>query len=408
MLVKESYPFLIGVPSFTCINPFGDPPFRRRKKTIMNSSKHIHVIGCLVLGLVSGVWGGNYGSETCWFPAIYNFGDSNSDTGAGSAAFTAVHPPNGESFFGSLSGRACDGRLILDFLTEELKLPYLSAYLNSLGSNYRHGANFAVGGSSIRPGGYSPFDLGLQISQFKQFKYRTNVLYNQLSGNRTELFQSSLPRPDEFSKALYTFDIGQNDLSYGFQHTSEEQVRSSIPNILEIFNQAVQQLYNEGARIFWIHNTGPIGCLPYSYIYYKSKQGNLDANGCVKPHNEIAQEYNRQLKEQVLVLKRNLPLAKFTYIDVYSAKYQLISDAKKQGFVSPLLFCCGSYYGYHVNCGTQVTVNGTVYGNPCKNPSQHVSWDGIHYSQAANLWVSKRILSGSFSDPPVPIQKACF
>ncbi|KAI9078057.1 hypothetical protein K1719_039982 [Acacia pycnantha] len=377
----------------------------------MNSSIKIHIIGCLVLGLSCGVWGGSV-SKTCGFPAIYNFGDSNSDTGAGSAAFTGVHPPNGESFFGSLSGRGCDGRLIIDFIAEELKLPYLSVYLNSLGSNYRHGANFAVGGASIRRGGYSPFHLGLQIDQFKQFKYRVNVLYNQLSGNRTEQpFRSGLPRPGEFSRALYTFDTGQNDLYFGFNNTSDEQVRSSIPDIVDAFYQAVQELYNEGARIFWIHNTGPIGCLPYSIIYYKSKQGNLtnlDGNGCVKSQNEIAQEFNRQLKKQVFELKRNLPLAIFTYVDVYSAKYQLISGAKKQGFVSPMLFCCGSYYGYYVFCGTKVKVNGTVYGNPCKNPSEHVSWDGIHYSQAANLWIAKRILSGSFSDPPVPIGNACF
>ncbi|KAI9126284.1 hypothetical protein K1719_002705 [Acacia pycnantha] len=147
----------------------------------MNSSIKIHIIGCLVLGLSCGVWGGSV-SKTCGFPAIYNFEDSNSDTGAGSAAFTGVHPPNGESFFGSLSRRGCDGRLIIDFIAEQLKLPYLSAYLNSLGSNYRHGANFLVGGASIRRGGYSPFHLGLQIDQFKQLKYRVNLLYNQLSG----------------------------------------------------------------------------------------------------------------------------------------------------------------------------------------------------------------------------------
>ncbi|KAI9078053.1 hypothetical protein K1719_039978 [Acacia pycnantha] len=364
----------------------------------MNSSALIHIIRCLVVCLACGVCGDDYGSKTR-VPALYNFGDSNSDTGAVYAAFAGVHPPSGESFFGNLSGRLCDGRLLIDFLTEELKLPYLSAYLNSLGSNYRHGANFAVGGASIRPGGFSPFDLGVQTAQFKQFKYGAKVLYN-----RTEPpFKSGLPRPDEFSKALYTFDIGQNDLGYGFQHGSEAQVRSSIPNILETFHQAVQQLYSEGARIFWIHNTGPSGCLPSRVLYYKPKQGNLDANGCIKSQNEIAQEFNRQLKEQVFELKKKMPLAKFTYVDVYSAKYQLISDAKKQGFVSPLLSCCGS-----LNCGTQVTVNGTVYGKPCKNPSQHVIWDGAHYSQAANLWVAKRILSGSFSEPPVSIGRACF
>lgn len=67
---------------------------------------------------------------------------------------------------------------------EQLKLPYLSAYLNSLGANFRHGANFATGGSTIRrPNetiyqyGISPFSLDMQISQFDQFKQRTAELY---------------------------------------------------------------------------------------------------------------------------------------------------------------------------------------------------------------------------------------
>ncbi|KAI4350697.1 hypothetical protein L6164_005127 [Bauhinia variegata] len=372
----------------------------------------VYAVGVLVLSLGIEVLGGDVGSDSnrCAFPAIYNFGDSNSDTGAISAAFTRVHPPNGESFFGTdLSGRFCDGRLLIDFITEELKLPYLSAYLNSVGSDYRRGANFATGGSSIGPGGYSPFNLGIQVPQFIQFKSRTDLLFNQLSQNGTDSpFKSNLPRPEDFSKALYTFDIGQNDLAFGFQHTTEEQVRASIPNILTLFSQALQQLYNQGARFFWIHNTGPIGCLPYNFIYYKSKQGNLDANGCVKPQNEIAQEFNRQLKDLVSQLRTKLSLAKFTYVDVYSAKYQLISNARSQGFVNPLEFCCGSYYGYHIDCGKKAIINGTVYGNPCRNPSQHVSWDGIHYSQAANLWIAQRILHGSFSDPPVPIGQACF
>lgn len=77
------------------------------------------------------------------------------------------------------------------------------------------------------------------------------------------------------------------------------------------------------------------------------------------------------------------------------------------GFVDPLEFCCGSYYGYHIDCGKKAIVNGTVYGNPCKNPSKYISWDGIHYSQAANLWVADHILNGSFSNPPVSIGEAC-
>lgn len=92
-----------------------------------------------------------------------------------------------------------------------------------------------------------------------------------------------------------------------------------------------QKLYKEGARFFWVHNTGPHGCLPYNVIYDKQKPGNLDQSGCVKPTNEVAQEFNRQLKDSVLHLRKQLPLAVFTYVDVYSAKYAVISNAKNEG-----------------------------------------------------------------------------
>lgn len=52
----------------------------------------------------------------CDFPAIFNFGDSNSDTGGRSAALFQVPPPYGETFFKKPSGRLSDGRLIVDFI----------------------------------------------------------------------------------------------------------------------------------------------------------------------------------------------------------------------------------------------------------------------------------------------------
>ncbi|KAF2316335.1 hypothetical protein GH714_041676 [Hevea brasiliensis] len=342
----------------------------------MDPLRLICVFGLLVLAQPRVVMDGT-GLQKCGFQAIYNFGDSNSDTGAISAALSEVTSPNGETFFGHPSGRACDGRLIIDFIAERLKLPYLSAYLDSVGADFRHGANFATGGSSIRLGGYSPFHLGIQISQFIQFKARTTALYNQLSPSdpgKIPPFKSNLPRPADFSRAIYTFDIGQNDLAYGFQHTTEEQVRKSIPDILNQFAEAVHRLYEEEARIFWVHNTGPLGCLPYSYLYHNSNPGNLDQNRCVKSQNEIAQEFNRQLKNKVSQLSTQLPHSAFTYVDVYSVKYQLISTARSQGFIDPMNFCCGSFYGVHIDCGKKAIVNGTVYGNPCGHPSMHISW----------------------------------
>lgn len=68
----------------------------------------------LIGAVAVGSGGGGLGS--CGFPAVYNFGDSNSDTGGISAAFDVIQSPNGITFFGHPSGRACDGRLIIDFI----------------------------------------------------------------------------------------------------------------------------------------------------------------------------------------------------------------------------------------------------------------------------------------------------
>ncbi|KAG6720087.1 GDSL esterase/lipase At5g14450-like [Carya illinoinensis] len=354
------------------------------------------------------------GQQPCEFPAIYNFGDSNSDTGGISAAFEPIPAPYGEGFFHKPYGRDSDGRLLIDFIAEHLSLPYLSAYLNSLATNYRHGANFATGGSTIRRQnetifeyGISPFSLDIQIIQFSQFKTRTNDLYNQA---KTPLERSNLPRPQDYAKALYTFDIGQNDLSVGFRKMSFDQLRAAMPDIVNQLATAVQRIYQQGGRAFWIHNTGPIGCLPVNLFYIQNPPaGFLDQYGCVKAQNDMAVEFNRHLKDRVIKLRAELPQAAITYVDVYAAKYGLISNAKNQGFADPLKVCCGYHVNYsHVWCGSRATIDGSeVYGASCGNPSQYISWDGVHYSQAASQWFANHILNGSLSDPPVPITQAC-
>lgn len=57
---------------------------------------------------------------------------------------------------------------------------------------------------------------------------------------RTPLERSKLPVPEEFSKALYTFDIGQNDLSVGFRKMNFDQMRESFPDIVNQLASAVK------------------------------------------------------------------------------------------------------------------------------------------------------------------------
>ncbi|MQM23081.1 hypothetical protein Taro_056142 [Colocasia esculenta] len=359
--------------------------------------------------------GGTYSASLppCDFPAIFNFGDSNSDTGGLSAAFGPAPPPNGETFFGMPVGRYCDGRLVVDFIAEGLGLAYPNAYLDSVGSNFSHGANFATAGSCIRrqnatlfQSGFSPFSLDVQSWQFSQFVSRSQLARKPGTG--------LLPRAEYFSRALYTFDIGQNDLTSGyFANKTTEEVLASIPDILDKFVIAIKSVYGGGGRYFWIHNTGPFGCLPYVLERLPVMAAQVDRAGCAAPFNAVARAFNAQLKETVRLLRRDLPLAAFTYVDVYSAKYTLLSQASKYGFKRPLVSCCGhgGKYNYNRNhgCGSKVVVNGTaaVLGKSCDDPSERIIWDGVHYTEAANKWVFDRIADGHFSDPPLPVAMAC-
>ena len=65
------------------------------------------------------------------------------------------------------------------YAAKHLGMPYLSPYIDSIGTSYRNGANFAAGSSTIRRqnktffDGGTPFVLEIQTEQFNQFKSRT-------------------------------------------------------------------------------------------------------------------------------------------------------------------------------------------------------------------------------------------
>ncbi|MCL7043555.1 hypothetical protein MKW94_010320 [Papaver nudicaule] len=367
----------------------------------------------LLVGCVGASSSGNHHSP-CNFPAIFNFGDSNSDTGGYSAVFGQAWAPAGETYFGHPAGRYSDGRLIIDFIAEKLGLPYLSAYLDSIGANFTHGANFATAASRIRKlnytiaqAGLSPISLNIQNYEHAQFTTRTQTLRN-----RGGVFQHLMPKNESFSRALYTFDIGQNDVTSYNTGMSKEEVRDLISETLDQFSENIKDIYNHGGRYFWIHNTGPVGCLAYILDSLQITAGQIDKMGCAKPINDVAQYFNRGLNETVVKLRKGLPSAVITYVDIYKVKYLLISKAKRYGFKKPLRACCGRGGKYNFNskygCGAKMKVNGTeITVGSCKDPKVKICWDGVHYTEAANKFVFDQIVDGSFSDPPLPLIMAC-
>uniref|UniRef100_A0A5B7B967 GDSL esterase/lipase n=1 Tax=Davidia involucrata TaxID=16924 RepID=A0A5B7B967_DAVIN len=338
------------------------------------------------------------------YPAVFNFGDSNSDTGGLAAGIAfPLGPPNGQTYFLTPSGRFCDGRLIIDFLMDVMGTPFLNPYLDSVGApNFQRGCNFATGGSTIllaNAASLSPFSFGIQVAQFVRFKAR--VLELLAKDNKLQNF---LPPADYFREGLYMFDIGQNDLDFAFYSKSEDQVLALIPTILSEFESGIKELYNEGARNFWIHNMGPLGCLPRIITTFGKDPTKLDQIGCINSRNRAAQLFNIQLHALCTKFQEQLPEANVTYVDIFSIKFNLISNFSQLGFKEPLAACCG-YGGPPLNfdnriaCGETKNLNGTlVTAKPCDNMAEYVNWDGNHYTESANSYVSSQILTGMYSD----------
>jgi GDSL-like Lipase/Acylhydrolase len=77
------------------------------------------------------------------------------------------------------------------------------------------------------------------------------------------------------------------------------------------------------------------------------------------------------------------------------------------GFEYTITACCGYgggqlNYDSRVPCGHTEILDGVgpVTAKGCNDSSEHVNWDGIHYTEAANFLVASKILTGKYSDPP--------
>ncbi|CAA6665912.1 unnamed protein product [Spirodela intermedia] len=305
-----------------------------------------------VCALIVAMSGAPPGHAWCDFLAIFNFGDSNSNTGG----FWAT-------FFGRPSGRASDGRLVIDFLTQALGIPFLSPYLQSIGSNYTDGANFATLVSTVMLSntsqfvtGISPFSLAIQLSQMKQFKVRVlELAYKE----------------DIFGRSLYTLDIDQNDFTSNLAAVGSDGFKQYLPQVVDQIAWTIRDLpgVEPGARRV-------LPCVPLEPGIF-----DLDEHGCVVSYNDAVEQYNILLKEALRRTQSSLAGATVVYADTHAVKLEL--------------------FRHPADHGTAVTATA------CADPQNYVSWDGIHATEAANKLVATAILGGSYLDPPFRLADHC-
>ncbi|XP_062181275.1 GDSL esterase/lipase At1g09390-like [Phragmites australis] len=317
---------------------------------------------------------------------LFNFGDSNSDTGGVAAAGgIRIMPPEGRTYFHHPTGRLSDGRVIIDFICESLNTHELNPYLKGIGSDYSNGVNFAMAGSTASHG-VSTYSLNVQIDQFVYFKHRS-----------LEFFKRGLKGPvskEGFENALYMMDIGHND-AVGIAHTPSDKWDKKFTEIVGEIRKAISILYDNGARKFWIHGTGALGCLPAVVVQEK---GEHDAHGCLASVNRAAQMFNKKLSNLCDSMRFQLKDATIVYTDMFAIKYDFVANHTKYGIEWPFMVCCGNGGPpYNFKPGKPGC------GDLCEPESKVISWDGVHFTDFGSGLAAKLAMSGEYSKPRVKL-----
>ncbi|WJZ96613.1 hypothetical protein VitviT2T_015281 [Vitis vinifera] len=307
-------------------------------------------------------------------PCYFIFGDSLSDSGNNNKLVTlgrANFPPNGIDFPNGPTGRFCNGRTIVDVLAELLKLEdYIPPYATV--SDYRilQGANFASGSSGIRDEtGRHYGDLITMKEQLKNYQIAVSRITNIL-GNDTAAM-------DHLSKCLFTVGIGSHDYINNYYlpqlyPTNSEYTPVQYASVL--INQYFQQLktlYKHGARKVAIFGLGRLGCMPLEVGLY----GEVSDTECVEFINDAVQVFNDRLVRLVDGLNANLTDAHFAYINMSGIQS---FDAAAFGFRVRNNGCCGG----QLPC--------LPFSGPCSNRTEHIYWDFINPTEAANMIYAQR------------------
>ncbi|TVU46915.1 hypothetical protein EJB05_06488, partial [Eragrostis curvula] len=343
---------------------------------------------------------------------LFSFGDSITDAGnfvSLSPNVSVLTPPYGETFFGRPSGRFCDGRLIVDFVAEALRLPFSPPSLvGKTADDFQHGANFAVAGASALNQSFFR-DLGLDLSIIPP--YSLDVQVDLFKHVLQLLGATEHEREDVMSSSLFLLgEVGANDYNHLFfqNRPFETEIKPLVPKVIQHIEKAIKVLMGLGANRIVVPGTVPVGCIPRFLAMFQgnSSSGDYDAAGCLRWLNDFAEHHNHELKRMLhRIIPYDDPTVTIIYADYYGAMLEIIRNPLKHGFTKDgaLNACCGD--GGPYNSGSLISCNATSI--LCPDPSKHVSWDGIHLTEAAYRFVARGVLEGSYAEQPILSKCRC-
>ncbi|NP_001242867.1 GDSL esterase/lipase At5g45910-like precursor [Glycine max] len=335
------------------------------------------------------------------YEAIFNFGDSISDTG--NAAHN--HPPMpgnspyGSTYFKHPSGRMSNGRLIIDFIAEAYGMPMLPAYLNlTKGQDIKKGVNFAYAGSTALD---KDFLVQKRIN-IEEATFSLSAQFDWFKGLKSSLCTSKEECDNYFKNSLFLVgEIGGNDINALIPYKNITELREMVPSIVETIANTTSKLIEEGAVELVVPGNFPIGCnSAVLAIVNSEKKEDYDQFGCLIAYNTFIEYYNEQLKKAIETLRKNNAHVKITYFDYYGATKRLFQAPQQYGFSSgkteTFRACCGKGEPYNLSsqilCGSPAAI-------VCSDPSKQINWDGPHFTEAAYRLIAKGLVEGPFANP---------
>ncbi|KAL4585691.1 hypothetical protein LXL04_010315 [Taraxacum kok-saghyz] len=253
------------------------------------------------------------------YTSIICFGDSLSDTGnlkhITSTPFPYFYPPYGETFFHKPTGRASNGRLIVDFIGFVKNIPFFNGN-GKKPKELGQGVNYAVIGSSaldsaiLEARGVHNFvtnaSLRVQLEWF-----RKSICAN--ISDCSHLIEDSL---------IFISQTGMNDyldaLSAG---KSISEVGTYAPFVVEAIISSINELIELGAKTILVPGTLPMGCLAFILQLYH-----------ISDKTELLSIYHNELLVKELNKVRELhPDENVIYADIYNAAMQIYRYPNKYG-----------------------------------------------------------------------------